>query len=223
MAKRRRSDFSYTSSSDDEFFPYDSFNRSPYLSTQLIKQPRNSWREEYEDVLPRIMAFQREVYVRRRASEEEIEVMVTNKKTMEDATEDEREIVRRVLRHRVPAFSSFKFKNGCKMSNRTFYPMVDMPCLQKAMMISSVLTPDLTGIFFHFLFKFFLHEEVKLLEDIVKIRSHFEHYGNVSSMKSCIPKFRSFNYSVEEEYFIEAVENFMFQKPTFDLNKISFV
>ncbi len=222
MAKRQRSDSSSTSSTD-EFFPYDVFNRSPYLTRHLIRQPRNSWEEEYEDVLPRIMAFQREVYIRRRPSEEEIEVMVTKKKTMENTDEDEREIIRRVLRHRVPAFSSFKFKKDYKMFNRTFYPMVDMPCLKKAMMISSVLTPDLTGIFFHFLFRFFLHEEVKLLEDVVKIRSHFEHYGNISSMRSCIPKFRSFNYSIEEEYFIESVENFMFEKPTFDLNKICFV
>ncbi len=222
MAKRQRSDSSSTSSTD-EFFLYDAFNRSPYLTRHLIRQPRNSWEEEYEDVLPRIMAFQREVYIRRRPSEEEIEVMVTKKKTMENTVEDEREIIRRVLRHRVPAFSSFKFKKDYKMFNRTFYPMVDMPCLKKAMMISSVLTPDLTGIFFHFLFRFFLHEEVKLLEDVVKIRSHFEHYGNISSMRSCIPKFRSFNYSIEEEYFIESVENFMFEKPTFDLNKICFV
>ncbi len=69
----------------------------------------------------------------------------------------------------------------------------------------------------------FLIEEVKQLEEVVKIRSHFETCGRISNMKSDIPNFKSFNFSIEEEYFIEAVENYMFQKPSFDLNKISFV
>ncbi len=87
MAKRQRS--SSSSSEDTQEFDYIC---SPYGMLSFPKM-KNSWNEEFEDTMPRFLSYQREVYIKRRYSESEIDLHLRGINN-----EVERSIIKNVLR-----------------------------------------------------------------------------------------------------------------------------